>query len=372
MAGPSDRTHRWLGTLGDPDALTHQLAASTIKLTALRGDPAAEIALAMAATMLLRLDKAAPAVAVAVPGTRAVALPRLHDGDLVDALAVEHAGFSSVARLHRFLCLSGAPLAVDADRLDDTNLNRQIIAGFRELGEFKPDLVAAVLNAAGARTHHFACPWDRVDLEIRRACEIGLIAVDHDPTRRAVQLDLPRLLLNAGNADTGLYRVTRHEFLDGACLACVSHGDERSTGPEDSAAQRLGIPRVELQMHLDANVPLPEEVLAITDEEREHLRGKRARVALGIVCGEFSPAPDQPALSTPTLSAAPGVLLAAELVKERLGGAPSLSRERNHLSASVLGGPHARWSTWRGKRPGCACGDEVYRDFYARRWLAPA
>lgn len=495
MAGPSDRTRRWLSSLGNPDALTSALAAGAIELTAPSGEPAAEIALAMATTLLLRLDEAAPALAIAVPATRAAVLPRLGDGHLVDALAVEHAGFSSLARLHRgttgdpalrlvfgadgagltidthgwgvaagqrleagagnpiaaayagvmgaaealkvlleqagvrhrrirpwrgtvslwdhqqfppasagpalpqqldldgvgfigcggicaatvwtlgLLRLAGVPLAVDADYLDDTNLNRQIIAGFRELGALKPDLVAAVLDAAGAQTRPVSRAWENVEPELRRSCEIGLISVDHDPTRRAVQFDLPRLLLNAGNADTGLYRVTRHEFLDGACLACVSHGDGRASGPEDSAARRLGIARTDLQLYLDANVPLPEDLLvraSISENERDRLRGKRARVALGIVCGEFSPVPEQPALSTPALSAAPGVLLAAELVKERLGGAPSLSREQNHLSASVLAGPHARWSDWRGKRPGCPCRDEAYRDFYAGRWLKAA
>jgi hypothetical protein len=67
------------------------------------------------------------------------------------------------------------------------------------------------------------------------------------------------------------------------------------------------------------------------------------------------------------LSAAPGVLLAAELVKERVGLAPSLSPERNLLAASILAGPDTHWPTWRGKRIRCACTDEVYGEFYSRR-----
>jgi hypothetical protein len=494
MAGPSDRTRRWLATLGDPDALTRSLAAGTIELRAESGDAAAEIALAMTATLLLRLDQAAPALAIGVARTRAVGLPRLDDGDLVDALAAEHEGFASLTRLHRgpasrpaalrllfgavagdpdglvidtrrwqvavghrltgdpgnplaaayagvlaaaealkallanagirhrrirpwtgivslwdhaldpsdpgpaitrsldlddvtfigcggicaatawalaLLPLTGAPLAVDGDTLDDTNLNRQIIAGHRDLGSPKPHLVAAVLDAAGASTVPMLKPWQELSAELRRCCDIGVISVDHDPTRRMVQLDLPRLLLNAGNADTGLYRVTRHDFLGGACLACISRGDERSSGPLESAARRLGLPLAELQILVDADVPLPADLLAraaLTDAERDRLTGRRARVALGIVCGEFAPAPDQPALSTPALSAAPGILLAAELVKERLGGAVSLGAHGNHLAASILAGPHAHWSSWRAKRPGCECGDDIYRAYYASRW----
>jgi hypothetical protein len=492
MAGPSDRTRRWLSTLGNPAALTQSLSSATVELSAPTGDPAAEIALAMAATLLLRLDEAAPALVIDVPQTRSIALPRLHDPDLADALALEHAGLASIARLTRgraasptvrlifgadgpgltidsdgwvvavgnllpgrgnpvaaayagvlacteviknllhragvqhrrirpwrgtvslwdhtlgsadpgpaiggpvdlddvafigcggicaatawtlaLLPLAGTPLAIDDDTLDDTNLNRQIIAGWAQVGELKAELVAAALRPAGAQPRPIPRRWDTVELELRRACDIGVISVDHDPTRREVQLDLPRLLLNAGNADTGLYRVTRHDFLSGACLACISHGNERSTSPEQSAAQRLGLPLAELQIHLDANTPIPEDLLAyasITDAERNRLRGVRARVALGIVCGDFAPAPDQPALSMPALSAAPGVLLAAELVKERLGGAPSLSPNRNHLAASILAGPHERWSTWRGKRAGCACSEHEYQHFYRGRWSEP-
>jgi hypothetical protein len=494
MAGPSDRTRRWLATLGNPETLTRSLAAGTIELRAQSGDAAAEIALAMTATLLLRLDEAAPVLAIDVSEARTVGLPRLGDGDLVDALAAEHEGFASLARLHRgppsckpvlrllfgaadgdadglvidtrrwqvavghqlpgdpgnplaaayagvlaaaealkvllaragirhrrirpwtgtislwdhaldssdpgpaitrsldlddvtfigcggicaatvwalaLLPLTGAPRAVDGDTLDDTNLNRQIIAGHRDLGSPKPDLVAAVLDAAGASAVPILEPWQELSAELRRSCDTGVISVDHDPTRRVVQLDLPRLLLNAGNADTGLYRVTRHDFLDGACLACMSRGDERSSGPVESAARRLGLPLAELQLLVDADVPLPVDLLAraaITEDERDRLSGKRARVALGIVCGEFAPAPDQPALSTPALSAAPGVLLAAELVKERLGGASSLGEHGNHLAASILAGPHARWATRRAKRPGCECGDEIYRSYYSNRW----
>jgi hypothetical protein len=86
-------------------------------------------------------------------------------------------------------------------------------------------------------------------------------------------------------------RCTRGRFLDGACLACISHGDERSSGPEDSAARRLGIPLAALRVCLEANTPLPEDLITratISDEERDRLRGMRVRVALGIVCGEFS------------------------------------------------------------------------------------
>lgn len=489
MAGPSDRTRRWLGTFGDPDQLGRSFASATVQLTAADGDSAAEVAIAMAATLLLRLDDAAPILFIDGPQGRTRAIPRLGDGALVEMLAREHTGFRSTSRLfaghapdclihisfgrkrpgaltvdsggwdvavgsdlpdvgnplaaayvgvlaasevvkalldaagvhHRrirpwtgvaslwnhqlgtsagpaipdtvdlagayligcggicaalawtlaLLPLAGCASAIDDDVLDDTNLNRHIIAGYDELEASKAGLVADLLTAAGADVQPIPSTWQDLGATFKAGCTLGVISVDHDPTRREVQFDLPRLLLNAGNADTGLYRVTRHDFIEGACLACISHGDGRSSGAEESAARRLGLSLADVRPFLENNTPFPSDLLgraSLTDAERHRLRGKRARTALGIVCGEFSPAPDQPALSAPTLAAAPGVLLAVEFVKHVIGDAPSLGRGGNHLAASILAGPHRRWSSVMSKLPSCSCQDDVYRSFYARKW----
>ena len=86
-------------------------------------------------------------------------------------------------------------------------------------------------------------------------------------------------------------------------------GDERSHGPEESAARRLGLALADILPFLEGNDPLPEQLLAravVTDEERDRIRGLRARQALGVVCGQFAALPDVPALSMPALSARPG------------------------------------------------------------------
>ena len=195
--------------------------------------------------------------------------------------------------------------------------------------------------------------------------------VDHDPTRRDLQLDLPRLILNAGNADTGLYRVTRHDFIHAACLRCIARADLHSGGPEDSFAQRLGLPLADLRPYLDRNEPIPEPLLgwaALTVSERARLRGVRARKAMGIACDSFAPVPELPALSMPALSAAPGVLLAGELVKTMLRSELPLSRDKNMVAAGVLRGPHDRWLSSRQKRDGCECGEVIYQQAYKRQW----
>ena len=239
----------------------------------------------------------------------------------------------------------------------------------------KVDAIAAMVDAAGASTIRHAKRWQQIPAQTRAAFDHVVVTVDDDTTRREVQLDLPRRILNAGNADTGLYRVTSHDFLNGACLRCISRAHARTSGPEESAAHRLGLTLAEVSPHLLTNEPLPTELLlraAITDAERERLAGVPARSALGIVCGEFSALRAVPALSMPPLSAAPGILLAAEIVKDRIEASSALDDRRNVIGAGILTGPHNRWLSHRAKQPGCECGDPAYRAAHTRRHPRPA
>lgn len=488
-----DRTRRWLAGFGDPDRLARTLATLPVELVVPRGQPDSEIAASLAATLLLRLDEAAPALHFVVPAARHTSLPRLSDtAPLADALAAEHADFESIGRFaasraqspivrvsfgdsnaaeavpvfasgwrvyvgrsavgppgnavaaayagvlaaaevvkamlrcagvrHRhlkpwtgaaslwdykfpgdigpavgsvdldgtafvgcggiasatawvlgLLTLTGRPLAVDGDMIDVPNLNRHLTASHADANGSvrKVDALAAVLDAAGAATVPRFSGWQDLDPTSRSGVETVVISVDDDATRRDVQLDLPRLVLNAGNADSGLYRVTRHDFAHGACLRCISRGEQRSRGPEESAARRLGLRLEDVEPFLAARRPLPESVLArasITEDERDLLRGLDAREALGVVCGRFKPLPELPALSMPPLSAAPGVLLAGELVKSGLAAGAPLDKKNNTLTAGLLAGPHARWLSARSKQPGCECTEPAYRIAYRRRW----
>jgi hypothetical protein len=494
VSSPFERTRLWLAAefAVDPDVLARSLAQTHVELTMPIPSPDAEISLAMAATLLLRLDKAAPTLHLATPATRLRAIPRLDPGALSEAIASEHVGLESASRLSisraedpvirlvfgpasasgiavssngwqasigaatctqpgnelaaayagvvaaveaikamlraagirthalspwtgtaslwdyglpgspgpslaapidldgvvllgcggigsaagwtiALLPVTGTPMLVDDDDIDVTNLNRHLTAGHAETtsGMAKVDALGDLLDTAGATSERRPSRWQNLSPELRANRELVLVSVDHDPTRRDLQLDLPRLILNAGNADTGLYRVTRHDFLHGACLRCIAQADLRPGGPEESFAQRLGLPLAELRPYVDRNEPIPGSLLtraALTESERAELRGVRARKAIGIVCDSFAPLPELPALSMPPLSAAPGVLLASELVKSRLRSELPLNRDNNMVAAGVLRGPHAKWLSSRQKQDGCECGEPIYQHAYKRLW----
>lgn len=491
MAGPFDRTGRFLARLtDDAEAAASRMAAVDVDIVAERMTPAVEVTIAMATTLLLRLDKAAPRLHIDVPTGRSTRLPRLGEGDLLDELAYEHAGFTSVDRLSRgrssapalrlvfdgdcpgvavhtagWACaigaslteapgnplaaafagvlaageafkvglraagttarvkewrgavslwdysltptvgptlpdgidldgvvfvgcggvasasawplslfpLRGAPLAVDDDAIDDTNPNRHLTASLRDVGKDKAELLCALLQAGGAHPGVKVSRWDGVDAERRASVELGVISVDDDAVRREFQLDMPRLVLNGGTSDAGFYQVTSHDFLTEACLGCIARADLHSGGPDESLARRLGVPLVELRPHLDSDAPIPGALLSkLSEEDRATLEGVPGRDVARVACGHLRPLPHEPAVSAPMLSAAPGVLLAAEVVKQGIDADAPLSSVTNMVGTSILTGPHERWLTRRRKRAMCECQDPTYRSFYRSRWETSA
>jgi hypothetical protein len=490
MSDAFDRTGRFLATLSeDPNSLADRMAHMQVEILAPSLDAASEIAIALTATLLLRLDRAAPTLFLNTPATRIRALPRLADGNLLDVLMHEHVGFRSAARFHRgpapdpllrivfagsepglrvssvgwalalgteldgvegnplaacfaavlasaealkalllaagiqsrrirpwrgaislwdyslsptpgaaiteavsldgsafagaggvasatgwalgLLPLAGTPHLIDDDHIDETNLNRHLTANHEDRGAAKAELLGAILEAAGACPRVHVCRWDAVSDEIKHATRLGVISVDDDAARRAFQLDMPQWVLNGGTADTGFYQVTSHDFLTDACLGCIAHGDQVSSGAEHSAARRLGLPLERLRGLIERDHPLPDDVLArLSAEDAARLRGKSGRAILRIACGELAPLPDVPAVSAPMLSAAPGIVLGAEIAKWGTSGRLALCPPQNALNTSILSGPHKRWLWRRAKRPECTCTDEAYRAFYRRRWTS--
>lgn len=493
MTGPADRTRRFIASVEggpqDVDDIITRMAATEVELVADILDPPTEIAAALAAMLLLRLEDAAPRLYLTVPRTRSVKLPLLGEHDLYDELSNAHEGFQSVDRFQRgpavnphlrlvfgdaaapglsvrsagwacsldaelpdiagnpiaaafagvlaaaeslqvglrragsrarlrsfrgavslwdyslaptlgatiaslvdvsgfgiigcggvasatawtlgLLPLLGDPLVVDYDNIDKkgTNLNRHLTATLQNLGDPKATLLAAFLRDAGAAPRPRICAWNDLPDREKGQVRTGVISVDDGEVRRAVQLDMPQFILNAATSDTGYFRVTYHDFLTAACLRCVTPSGTILGGAAATATRRLGITTALLNDIINANIPLPDDVLhALSPKDREQLRGVPGADLVATVCARLQPFPDEPAVSAPMLSALPGVLLAGEVVKHSMGSNVPLSPALNVVGANVLKGPHQGWLTTLNKRPGCECLDPPYRQYYTRKW----
>jgi hypothetical protein len=488
---PSDRTRRFLRNLGaDETAVAAEAPQTVIELNAEYLDPPTEVSLAMTATLLVRLADFAPTIRIVAPRDRTVALPRLPDTPVPEALATAHTGFASVGRIttapggrcdlrlvfngqaggipvdsagwavaigHRLdgagnglaaaytgvlaaaeafktvigpvpvrvkpwrgvaslwdysmtaaigpgipelhigehtwvgaggvasatawtlaalhhvgTRLSGYGSVLDDDMIDEdgTNLNRHLIALMTDLKAGKADLLAGLLTGCGLDLTPQPCRWEKI-AQAEHHPSLAVISVDDDAVRRAIQYDMPKTIVNAGTGDQGEYQASTHNFLDGACLACISRADKAVSGPEASLARRLGLPQEALKPLLDSASPLPGHILAaarLTDQERAEIAQIPGRRLLQRFCDDLLLADNGPAVSAPMLSAAAGVLLAVEIAKN---GLPGLSSAPGRvLRTSILTGPHGRWCSQRGKTAECHCTEAVYQQHYRSLWRA--
>ena len=208
--------------------------------------------------------------------------------------------------------------------------------------------------------------------------ELVVVGVDDDQVRRAIQVSRPRLILNAGTSESASFQVTRHDYLTGACLACIARDDLRDRPVERELARQLGL-ELEAVMHYQASgEPVPAALLraagALSEIEVAHLGDLPLTEIQRRVCAELplGTGREEAAVSISFLSALPGFLLLGEVIKERSYAAaerPPLNERVNHALLSVLGRPHPQLLRgWRAKRDDCDCGRGAYQRAYRRKW----
>jgi hypothetical protein len=266
------------------------------------------------------------------------------------------------------LALTGSPALIDDDIVDITNLNRLLFANHGDCGRKKVDVAKETLDAAGTAAAPFDRRWEAPSNDGQLSVDLAVVTVDKDPVRRSIQASMPRLILNGGTGDSGEYRISRHDFLSGACLACISHGDKAVRSLDENLAQFLGVSFDQLAPYLKSDEPLPDVLIARSSaaaDVQAKLRKIPARRLAQHFCDDLALAEGE-AVSAPTLSATPGVMLAAEIVKYALGVQTKLETS-NVVHGSVLRGPHARWPMRLEKRQDCVCTDAIYREHYVRR-----
>jgi molybdopterin/thiamine biosynthesis adenylyltransferase len=206
--------------------------------------------------------------------------------------------------------LLGSLALIDRDRLDLTNLNRVTYATLASTRAQDPkaDAAAALLRAA--------CPGLLVDARAEdfdayrrslgrkrseRTYDVLLTALDNDDARHEAQRELPRVLIDGSTGGDFNARVERVVFGEWGCLGCT----------------RQAPPPV---------VPNPDG------------------------CGSIAN-PKAPSVSF--LAAFPGVLAAAELIKEALGGKAALRGEFQHI---FHGGPNPELRAEPARREDCLIG----------------
>jgi molybdopterin/thiamine biosynthesis adenylyltransferase len=265
---------------------------------------------------------------------------------------------------------------IDGDAIDDTNLNRYILAVLSNLGDSKADLAAGYLRAAGHSVYSYGSSWpkyafsvphigQRADLQAYEAeykYARVLSCVDKNTARRAIQQFWPQLLLGASTDGMGL-QVTHYD-MNGPyeCLKCSNPAEVNLRTLEDAEADLRSRSAEEVRAAAHAVGADPDLV---------------ARYLADPKCGElgqqelakFLAASDERAFSVGFVSVAAGVLLGAQLFKgELVGWDKAFPPDRGAtLRLSFLNpGPH--WSKHLRRKQECDC-SSVGRQEYGALWV---
>jgi len=269
----------------------------------------------------------------------------------------------------------------DHDGIDATNLERHLIATWEHVGLLKATRVAQlfadgvwnglVVRAYNSRYEHLPpAQWRTM-----------IAAVDDADIRRRLQFDLPETLLNAGTVGPE-FLVSRHDYGAGPCAECLypEHSQPARTLVEMLAVQ-TGLDVTEVVRLEGERSPLTEEQIArivergelmFPEEVLERARHDGFRALAESACTTATVRPELPAATIGFVAALPGILLAAELVKEvvfrtGLTDGPPLAGAQSVFRFDTFGELQDPIELARPSR-GCRCQEQLMRAAYLRRW----
>lgn len=259
--------------------------------------------------------------------------------------------------------LFGTLILVDSDRLDGTNLNRFLPAPRSAIGEFKTNVMARYLSYVRPDLTVISAPMSYRAF-VRRAGrprDLVVSTVDNEETRVFIQSDQPRLVID-GATSQAVVGVSRHNFIDGACLACLHPRVVMPYAQEIEMAKVLGVSLGDVIERLADDRPLsPSELQLIA----QHVgldkglqippEGKPLRVFWAEdVCGKITVQTKERTEITGSaafISVMAGALAAGEIIKDAAHFPPL----DNQFMMQVFRGPTSDFPRHRHKDPKCQC-----------------
>lgn len=294
---------------------------------------------------------------------------------MVGAGALGSAAIYALAALPHTSCQLNV---VDDDTLSNTNIERHVTSVRRDAdaGRSKVSVLAAFLKRyqLAARVAPIKARYE--DWPDRsQPHELVLMGPDSAEVRRAVQFDLPRVLVNAATGGSG-FIVSRHDFLTGPCAACLYPDDQKTPTLVEDVARQFGVDvqlardLVEGRRVFDADIyrlMRTRGTAQLRAERAQTLFGLPLAQVRGVVCSEAELRPELPAATIGFVSFVPGVLMVAELVKARYAPGVPLSAHTNVFRTDVFRLGEEELEPRRKTRT-CRCKDEIMRRAFAQRW----
>ncbi|MCI0724483.1 MAG: hypothetical protein L0338_36795 [Acidobacteria bacterium] len=302
--------------------------------------------------------------------------PALPTGAKLGPVLIAGVGSGGSATILTLASMPGAagPFAfVDPDEVVERNIQRLPFATAEDAHTRRRKVAIAgglIQQCTGEQCILREKPYQECREEMRSLGFLDLVVgtVHTGAARREIQKDLPRVLLDAAATQNGEAIIRRVFFGDSACMGCFYPRD--TVYAEDKVlSQVLGLEIEEIEYLRSTNARFTEDqVRRMKGRGVDHLpevgepygdwRQKCAQLPLFVE----SSSTEVPA---PFVTAAAGVLLAGEIIKERLFRNSVL---RSLLLLDTLGRFSPAYPCFRGTEKCDICGDPDMLNVYKERW----
>ncbi|MCY3923333.1 MAG: ThiF family adenylyltransferase, partial [Chloroflexi bacterium] len=258
-------------------------------------------------------------------GARGKVVPQLSipEAHLVGIGAVGSAAIYTLAHLEE---MGGTLYLIDNEIVDKSNRQRYVLTRRSDTGEAKVEVAGGALLGSALEVKPFRGAFESF-MEDHRAARVDLLLtpVDSEQGRRALARTLPRRIINAATGGTTV-TLSTHGFADGkACLHCLYLVEPNQRTPEQIIADDTGLSVDFVRRLVETNEPVGAAVVAQIERHRGEAPGAwSGHIGSSIhsfyakaVCGDAKiQLPTGNVIAPlPFISAAAGILLAAELAK---------------------------------------------------------
>ncbi|MBN8675447.1 MAG: E2 ligase fold family C protein [Chitinophagales bacterium] len=295
-------------------------------------------------------------------------------------------GNSFIWAISQMPLISGNLIIIDPEKVSISNLQRYVLAKQSDIGINKTDLCSVALKESRLSIQSEGASWGEF-INKRKEWDIQTLVtcVDNIKDRIMMQGALPKKIFNAWTQPENL-GVSRHiDFVEKPCLCCLYFPTVKKTSRSQEVADNLNLSNQEkiIRDYLANNKPVDEGLLHIiatankvsVDYFLQYI-GKSLDVFYSeVVCGgvllKFNNSLSQQAgesIAVPSAfeSAFAGILLAAELIKDKLNFPVtdfSVTTQFNLLRplTKYLNIPET-------KRSFCICSDSIFLQQYKTKW----
>lgn len=288
-------------------------------------------------------------------------------------------GSAAIYTLGHVPALTGTLYAIDNDTVGDTNLQRYALMRPGDVEQPKPQVASRALTRTGLKVIPIEKDFASYVEVHGSSIPLLLTPVDSQEGRRHLAKSLPRRVLNVATGDATV-TISHHGFADGLfCLHClylpslVRRSNEEIWGEDSGLGHERVIELVTSNQGVTTN-----DIATVAAHIGRPIAELEAFVGAHIqsfyqaaVCGNAPMRVGGETLVAPLsfISAAAGVLLAAELLKLGMTGVPA---DYNYFRWNVLGAPQRSFRQLRGPEPSrrCICCDADYVEVHRRRYGA--